>query len=232
VTSLAVIAGTCLLAGAVSIASPCVLPLVPAYLAAAAAARGSEAEAVLPRAWGVGARFVAGFTAAFVCLGALAGRLASFLPAPAQPRVAGLVLAALGLTSLGLLPAPPVAPLLARARGVRGMPVLLGAVFALAATPCTTPLLGVGLAAAVAGGTAAKGALLLAAYGAGMAAALALVAGALRRATAGLAVLRERYELAIGVAGGATTTFGVLLALGQEWRLSVLAGHILDRVAP
>jgi cytochrome c-type biogenesis protein len=174
-----------------------------------------------------GAWFVAGFVVVFVGLGALSGGLASLLPAPAQARVAGLVLVAVGMVGLGLLPLPPVGRLVPAPLAGRG-PVLLGAVFAFAATPCTTPLLGIGVGAALAGASAGKGALLLAAYSAGLATALSALGGTAARAAA--PVLRTRSHLLIHVAGAATSVFGVVLALGQEWRLNVAVNHVLDRV--
>lgn len=203
---------------------------MPAYLAAAASTGGRRPlEDPAPDALRGGARFVAGFVAVFVGLGAFSGRLASLVPAPSQTRVAGLVLVAVGMVGVGLLPAPPVGRLFPATFGPRS-PVLLGAAFALAATPCTTPLLGLGLAAAFAGATAAKGALLLAAYAAGLAAALAAVGGAAGGAIATVQAIRRRYALVMHLAGAATVAFGVVLALGSEWQLSVAARHLLDRV--
>lgn len=229
-SSLALLA-TCFLAGAAAVASPCILPLVPVYLAAATSTRGRHSPAARTLRTGppvrlAGARFIAGFVVVFVGLGAFSGGTASLLPAPAQARVAGLILVAVGMVGLGLLPAPPVGRLLPATAGIRG-PAVLGAAFALAATPCTTPLLGVGLAAALSGASAGRGALLLAAYGAGIATAMVAVGGAMGRAIAG--VVRKRSELVMRLAAAATSAFGLVLALGQEWRLNVAVGHVLDR---
>jgi cytochrome c-type biogenesis protein len=227
VSSLSLLAA-CFVAGVASVVSPCILPLVPVYLVAAAAStRGRPQPPGTRLTVGLaGARFVAGFVVVFVGLGAFSGATASLLPAPAQARVAGLVLVAVGMVGLGLLPAPPVGRLVPAAAAIRG-PVVLGAAFALAATPCTTPLLGVGLAAALSGATAGRGALVLAAYGAGIATAMVAVGGATGRAAAG--VVRTRSGLVMHLAAVATLAFGVVLALGQEWRFSVAVGHVLDR---
>lgn len=214
----------CFVAGAASVASPCVLPLVPVYLAAAASARPPRRAAGRVRA---GGWFVAGFVVVFVGLGAFSGGMASLLPAPAQARVAGLVLVTVGMMGLGILPAPPAGRLVPATSARRG-PVVLGAVFALAATPCTTPLLGIGLGAALAGAAAGKGALLLAAYSAGLATAVAVVAGTAGGAVA--RIVRPRSDVLMHLAGALTLVFGVVLALGQEWRLNVAANHVLDRV--
>lgn len=220
--SLLALLAACFVAGATSLVSPCLLPLVPVYLAAVASGRSPR-----PSVLNAGGPFVAGFVTVFVGLGAFSGGLTSLLPAPAQARVAGLVLVAVGMVGLGLLPAPPLTRCLPTTPGIRG-PVVLGVAFALAAMPCTTPLLGLGLAAALAGATAGKGALLLAAYAAGLATALVAVGGALGRAIAGL--VRRRAGLVMHLAGTATAAFGVVLALGDGWRLSVTAQHLLGWV--
>src|SRR6266536_2752322 len=112
------------LAGLVSIAFPCVLPLVPGYLSAVSAV---EVERLGER--GVARRvalasvpFAAGFTVVFVLLGAGAAALAAVLEPQRQKEVAGFVLVVLGLAFAGLLPWPerllaPGAIGRARARG-------------------------------------------------------------------------------------------------------------------
>jgi cytochrome c-type biogenesis protein len=232
--SLAALAGTAFVAGVVSIASPCVLPLVPAYLAAATSTREAHAgdgPASRSRRMVAAASFVGGFSAVFVSLGAFAGAVASIVPAPSQARLAGLVLCAVGLSGLGLLPAVGLVRLLSPSRGRRRPPLLLGAVFALAATPCTTTLLGLSLTSAVASGTAMRGALVLAGYGAGLAAGLFTVGLAGGEAASFFRRrLRSSYDGVVRLAAGLTALFGIALALGQGWRLNVVAAHVLDHL--
>src|SRR5204862_1371026 len=94
------------LAGVVSIAFPCVLPLVPGYLSAVSAV---EVERLGER--GVARRvvvasipFAFGFTVVFVLLGAAAAAVGGVLDKQQQTEVAGLVLVVLGLAFAGLLP--------------------------------------------------------------------------------------------------------------------------------
>src|SRR5918999_4246222 len=100
-SKIAVAFAACLL----SFVTPCVLPLVPAYLSAVS---GSQP--------GVGGRrvvlasipFIAGFTTVFVALGAAAG-IAGGLLADNRPlllKVAGILVVVLGFTFMGLLPLP------------------------------------------------------------------------------------------------------------------------------
>src|SRR5436190_4176475 len=94
------------LAGLVSIAFPCVLPLVPGYLSAVSAV---EVDRLGER--GVGRRvaiaslpFIAGFTFVFVVLGASAAAVASVVTKSAQTQIAGFALVVIGLAFVGLLP--------------------------------------------------------------------------------------------------------------------------------
>ena len=123
----------------------------------------------------------------------------------------------------------------ARSRIVRllshsSSPFLLGAVFALAATPCTTTLLGLSLTSAFAGATAIRGAVILACYGAGLAAAFFAVGLAVGRAASCFRRLRRCYDGVTRLAAGLTVLFGIALALGQGWRLNVVAAHVLDHL--
>jgi cytochrome c-type biogenesis protein len=231
--SFAALAGAAFFAGVVSIASPCVLPLVPVYLAAATAthvAHVGEGPASRSRRMVTAASFVCGFSAVFVSLGGFAGAVASVVPTPSQARLAGLVLCAVGLSSFGLLPTVGLVRLLPRSRGQRSSPFLLGAVFALAATPCTTTLLGLSVTSAIAGATATRGALILAWYGAGLAAGFLAVGFAVGGAASCFRRLRTWYDGVVRLAAGLTVLFGIALALGQGWRLNVVAAHVLDHL--
>jgi cytochrome c-type biogenesis protein len=165
------------LAGLVSFASPCVVPLVPGYLSYLAAVVGVEEEAGAPSApvsarWriaGSAALFVAGFTAVFLAgtvavLGLTTTVITNQL---LLQRVGGLLTIAMGLVFVGAVPA-----LQRQARfsprqlsTVLGAP-LLGAVFALGWTPCLGPTLTgvISVASATDGATVARGAVLVIAY--------------------------------------------------------------------
>ena len=159
-------------AGLVSFATPCVLPLVPGYLAVVS---GQEA--------GVGGRkvvlaslpFVAGFTAVFVALGAAVAAAGSLFLDNRELflAVAGLVVVVLGFAMMGLLPLPYLdrlaAPGLVESASNTGSAALLGAAFGLCAAPCIGPVLGGILALAGEGQTIAEGTILLLIYSAGLA---------------------------------------------------------------
>src|SRR6186997_678286 len=114
------------LAGVVSIAFPCVLPLVPGYLSAVSgveAARFAEGG-VARRVVAASVPFALGFTVVFVVLGAGAAALGGWVDQETRTKIAGFVLVVLGLAFMGLLPWPermlaPGALTRARASGSR-----------------------------------------------------------------------------------------------------------------
>ena len=83
----------------------------------------------------------------------------------------------------------------------RGGPLLAGAAFAIAWTPCTSITLGAILTQAAISSSAAHGALLLACYSAGLAIPFLLIALAFERMTLGLAVVKRHFPVIIGVGG-------------------------------
>ena len=102
-----------LAAGVISFLSPCVLPLVPAYLGqlTAIAVAGRTSETTTPNRW-LAVRhafaYVAGFGAVFTLLGVTATYLASGLAAyiPTLRVIGGLILIVLGLNLAGILRIP------------------------------------------------------------------------------------------------------------------------------
>ena len=219
------------LAGLVSVAAPCVLPLVPGYLSAVSAVEADRLGEA-----GVGRRvarasvpFVLGFTVVFVALGAGAAALGSVLAQERRIELAGLLLVVFGLAFAGLLPWPErmVAPgLVLRARD--GSTALLGAAFAVCAAPCVGAVLGSVLVLASATGTVARGIVLLTAYSLGLAGAFLLVGVAFARAMTGFRLLRDNWVTLRIVSGLLLVVLGLLLYFHREWWLYVGLRRILD----
>src|SRR5204862_8079640 len=95
-------------AGFVSVVLPCVLPLVPGYLAAVSSVeagqlgqRGTARRVVVSSL-----PFILGFTVVFVVLGAGAAAVGSVLSATGRTQLAGFILVVLRLAFLGLLAVP------------------------------------------------------------------------------------------------------------------------------
>ena len=225
--------GVCLLAGLVSFASPCVVPLVPGYLSYLAGLVGEEVgvderprpgaikapPAARWRVAGSAALFVAGFTAVFV-LGTVAvlGMTTTLITNEvALQRVGGVLTIVMGLVFVGLVPA-----LQRQARfsprqltTVAGAPVL-GAVFALGWTPCLGPTLTgvITVASATEGANVPRGIALVIAYCLGLGIPFVLLAFGSAGAVAGLGWLR-RHTRAIQIFGGALLiAVGALLVTG------------------
>ena len=164
--------GLCVLAGLVSFASPCVVPLVPGYLSYLAAVVGVDDVNDATRRWrvvGSAALFGAGFTAVFV-LGTVAvlGMTTTLIANQVVlQRIGGVVTIIMGLVFVGFIPALQRQARFTprRLAGLAGAP-LLGAVFALGWTPCLGPTLTgvIAVASATDGASVARGVALVAAY--------------------------------------------------------------------
>ncbi|GAA3511010.1 cytochrome c biogenesis CcdA family protein [Georgenia daeguensis] len=240
-------------AGFVSFASPCVLPLLPGYVGylggMAGATTGSATPTALPggtvtksrvrRSGGAGTAqllagvllFVAGFTAVFVLLGVVFS-WAGILLAPwldVATRVLGVFVIVMGLAFLGRL---PVLQREARIhtlprQGLWGAP-LLGVVFGLGWAPCMGPTLAAVLTLSFGEADPARGAILVLAYSLGLGVPFVILAMAFSRSTRVLGFLR-RHRLTIQRLGGALlVALGLAMVTGL-WGL--LSGYLQGLVA-
>jgi cytochrome c-type biogenesis protein len=223
--------------GVVSFLSPCVLPLVPGYLSTVTglslsdlrSKRRGRLESLLPAVV-----FCLSFTAVFVALGMTATTLGGALQdrRALLDKVAGACIIALGVFFL----IAPLIPRLARewhvdgllTRARSGSPIVAGAAFAVAWTPCIGPTLGAILNLAATQDGVARGGLLLAFYSAGLAVPFLLTAVAFSRMTRAFGWFRE-HQLLITVASGALLiAMGLLLLTGELKQLNIRAQEIMD----
>lgn len=222
------------LAGLVSFLAPCVLPLVPGYLSAVSAvdaARLGE-RGTSRRVVAASIPFVLGFTAVFVLLGTGIAAAGGLLPTRSQEEIAGFVVVVFGLAFMGLLPWTErlVAPgLLTGARRSRSN-LLLGGAFGVCAAPCIGPVLASTLALAGNADTAAQGAVLLAAYSAGLAVPFLLAGIAFTRAMGAFRWLRDHYGAIQTVSGATLVALGLLLFFDRFWWLRVGLNRALEAV--
>jgi cytochrome c-type biogenesis protein len=208
------------LAGLLSFASTCVLPLVPAYIAymGAAAAGTQTSFGQQLKVLGKAGLFVAGFATAFVALGASFGLIGADLRAyrPILLEIAGvaLVLIGIALLTVGRIPGLmgekrfDIAHRLPRAPWAA---YVIGLAFAIGWTPCVGPILAAILLRAGSTGTAAQGALLLAVYSAGLGLPFLVAAGLSGMLSRLLARVRGAYAVLNAVAAIFLIGMGVLI---------------------
>jgi cytochrome c-type biogenesis protein len=222
-------------AGVASFLAPCVVPLLPAYLAMIAGETTAARDPV--RAVPATLVFVAGFALVFAGLGAAAGWVGSSLTRVQHDieRVGGVVVAILGLGLLGVVRGPMAREvrLIKVMPNVNGVarPLVLGVAFGAAWSPCVGPLLAAALTVAARDRQVGRGALLLAAYAAGIG--VPFVLGALGLASSpGLAAWLRRVSAPIErVAGGLLVVLGVVLAAGWYAHLTSYLARFTPSVA-
>jgi cytochrome c-type biogenesis protein len=211
--------------GMVSFLSPCVLPLVPGYVAWVAGTDLATARAERWRALRLSLFFVLGFGLVFVGLGLGATAVGGLLRQWSYELTiaAGLLIAAMGLVQMGLLRlAPLMRDLRFRPPAEGGGPAsatLIGVAFGFGWTPCIGPVLAGVLAAAAL--TPGAGAGLLAAYALGLGVPFLLAAFYLPAAMARARRL-GRLGRALQLASGAVmAAAGLAIATGEMSRFAV-----------
>ena len=150
-----------ILAGLISFVSPCVLPLVPGYVAFAAGFSKSRGRIFLGSIL-----FVFGFSILFISYGALFGQLGAQISSNEEviTRVLGLLTIVMGVIFLGVFPLmPTVKPRISTQGGLIGAP-LLGFLFGVGWTPCIGPALASVQALAFQESSALRGAVLSLGY--------------------------------------------------------------------
>jgi cytochrome c-type biogenesis protein len=213
------------LAGALSISSPCVLPLVPLYLAHLAGVGGVGAEPNRRTVLMHAAAFVIGFGAIFVLFGVSLGALGGFFLAYRDliVRLGGIFMVVLGLQLVGLLDLPLLGeyhqvaiPGAGGRAGSLSSSFLVGVSFAAGWTPCVGPVLGAILTLAVSAADPLAAGGLLVAYAAGLAVPFLAAACAFGGMTAFLRRISGRVNQISGVV---LIAVGVLMLSGLYQQL-------------
>lgn len=214
------------LAGLVSFASPCVLPLVPGYLSYVTGLAGADLDdgGRRGRVLAGTALFVAGFATVFVSISVLAATVALELldHSKVVEVVAGCLIIALGLAFLGLVPG------LERewrvhtlpAAGLVGAPVF-GAVFALSWVPCVGPTLGAVLTMATVSGSGSRAVVLAIAYCLGLGLPFVAFGLGFRRLLGLSRAVRRNSRWITRVGGAMLILVGLALATGA-WSAFVI----------
>jgi cytochrome c-type biogenesis protein len=224
-------------AGLLSFASPCVLALVPVYLAFLGESVGATGDAATIASPSTVARpvlgqallFVAGFTAVFVLVGTPIGILGQGLfQVGAVRQVAGAVVIGLGLLTTGVF-GPVLDRLAIAGPGASALPpgrvaraLALGAFVAIGWTPCIGTVLGAILAMGASSGQAPIALVLLLSYSLGLAVPFVAAALALPRLRPAMAVLGRYHRIVQVAAGVLIMAIGVLIFTNAFSRMASL----------
>lgn len=208
--------------GVITFVSPCLLPLLPVYLAYFAGGVTSDDEGGSTMRTALGAAgFVAGFSLLFMALGAFAGTLGSLLFVSQRwvDLVCGLVVILLGLNYLGVVKIELLSRTVrldsgAPRAGILG-PFLLGIVFAVGWSPCVGTFLAAALSLAASSGGALQGTVMLLCYSLGLGVPFVLTAVLAERLEGAFAWVKAHYDLVNRVCGVLLVVVGVLMATGH-----------------
>lgn len=222
-----------LLAGLVSFASPCVLPLVPGFLGyvtglgEVALAQRARSRMVLGALL-----FVAGFSAVFIATTAFLASIGAALVEHRTllMRLGGILVILMALVFIGAGSQRELRLHFKPAAGLAGAPIL-GAIFGIGWAPCTGPTLGAVMLLATTTGdqqAVTRGVILAAAYCLGLGVPFLLIAAGFQRFGRISAALR-RHQRGIQLLGGALLlAVGVLLVTGlwEDWTRTLQTGLV------
>ena len=214
-------------AGLLSFLSPCVLPLIPGYIAFVSGlsvdnmTEGGLEDKKMASAMLSSVMFVLGFSVVFVILGASATWLGGFLVQrlPLLISIAGVVIIIFGFQQIGLfkfgfmlatkqidLPAEKLGPFKAP---------LLGAAFAFGWTPCVGPILAAILTYAATMDTVGKGVMLLIVYSAGLGIPFLLTTVAMKGFFKLFLKIKKHMNLIQKISGAILVLLGILMVTGK-----------------
>ena len=218
-------------AGFLSFISPCVWPLVPAYLSYISGVTFGELEQQTRRVVLSTGAFVLGFTIVFTALGAGVGVLGGAITANRRglELVAGTIVIAMGALLAGFggrLLLQERRLHVAKRRGYAGA-FVAGLAFAIGWSPCIGPTLGAIITFAAASGNALDSSILLAVYSLGLGIPFLLSGLAAVRGAGRLALLRSHSATFMRASGIVLMGLGVLLLTGELTRLTDSLNGIL-----
>jgi cytochrome c-type biogenesis protein len=218
-----------LFAGLISFLSPCVLPLVPGYVAYATGYSTTRGKVFLGSLL-----FVLGFTALFASYGLAFGGLGSLISTHEEiiTFVLGLITIAMGGIFLGLFPfAPTLQPKISTTGGIAGAP-LLGVMFGIGWTPCIGPALATVQTLAFTESSAVRGAILSIGYGIGLGIPFILSSLYLDRSQRLRAFFLRRGSLISKIGGVALIIIGLMQVTGVWADFMIDLRSLISEFAP
>ncbi|MHB1458908.1 MAG: cytochrome c biogenesis CcdA family protein [Armatimonadota bacterium] len=228
------------IAGVLSFLSPCVLPLVPAYLSYISGASIEELKTTRSKSviWRTGLRsitFVLGFSVIFVLIGAGATWLGQVLAEKLDilTKIAGIVIFIFGLHTIGVFRIKALFTerrfhILPKNAGFLGA-FLIGMMFALGWTPCIGPVLSGIIALAANSGTVHQGILLLVLYSLGLGIPFIIAGFAASTIMNYLSVIKKHFRIVEITSGVILLIIGVMIFMGSFQRLSDMASQFFNR---
>ena len=203
-------------AGVLSFLSPCVLPLVPIYLANLAGVSSLSPQAKRRPIFLHAIGFVAGFSMVFIGLGTSLGLIGAVFPTDLLRKIGGAILLLFGLFLLAATWIPWLNYEVRLSRSLGGRTgylrsIVVGSAFSLGWTPCVGPVLGGILTMASTSQTAWKGAYLLTAYSLGLGIPFIAVGLALGTALPVIKWLRRHSNIISPLSGISLIAIGILM---------------------
>ncbi|MBR3807807.1 MAG: sulfite exporter TauE/SafE family protein [Lachnospiraceae bacterium] len=204
------------LEGIITFISPCLLPMIPIYITYFVGGGERSSKKTLAGALG----FVCGFTTVFICMGALAGTIGSFLTKyqTVVNIVSGIIVILFGLNFLGVF----------RLNLFRGSKhevntenmnffsaALFGVIFSLGWTPCVGAFLGSALMLASQQGSVFVGIMMLLCYSLGLGIPFVLSALLIDQLKSAFDFIKRHYGIINKISGALLIVVGILMATGK-----------------
>lgn len=215
------------LEGIITFVSPCLLPMLPIYVAYfagasnTAMATGASEQARTRRTLANACGFVLGFTIVFLCLGAFAGAFGTLLVrySTLVNLICGIIVIVFGLCFAGVLNIPflqrTIKPKAEVLPTTFPSALLFGLVFSIGWTPCVGAYLGSALMLASTQASALHGIMLLLAYSIGLGVPFVICALAIQKLSGAFDFIKRHYQQVNTVCGILLIAIGVLMATGM-----------------
>ena len=204
------------LAGVIAFVSPCILPMLPIYVAYFAGDSQQTTGKTLRNALG----FVLGFALVYVALGALSGLMGQLLNTyrTVTDIVLGAIVVVFGLNYMGVLKLPFFGGLGA-AKKDRDMgffsAILFGLIFSIPGLSCAAPTLGTALTLAAQEGTMFKGVLMLLVYSLGLGLPIVISAVLIDKLKGAFNFIKRHYKVINWISGILLLIVGILMMTGM-----------------